>query len=94
MKRMPWRASSGRQFFAPADVLFPHHAPDALLGRAQRFGGRQAVEAGRVDAAFDLLFQAGHAHLEELVEIGTGDAEKLEPFQHGIGGSRASSSTR
>ena len=74
-----------RQFLAPADILLLHHAPDALMGRAQCFGRGQAVVGGGVDPAFDLLFQAGHAHLEELVQVGTGDAEKLEPFEHGIG---------
>ncbi len=75
-----------RQLFAPADVLIPHHAPDAFLHGAQRFGGRQSVDAPADRAAFDLLFEAGHAHLEELVQVGAGDAKKLEPFQQRIAG--------
>ena len=29
-------------------------------------------------------FTCGHADSEEFVQIGTGDAEKLDPFQQGI----------
>jgi hypothetical protein len=54
------------KFFAPAKVLLTHHAPDALLGGAQSLGGRPAVGAARVDLAFDLLFEAGHAHLGRI----------------------------
>ena len=83
---MPLRSSSGRQLFAPAGILVMDHPPDAFLHGAQRFGGRQPVVAAAGDAAFNLLFEAGHAHLEELVEIGAGDAKELEPFQQGSGG--------
>jgi hypothetical protein len=33
--------------------------------------------------AFDLLLDAGHPYLEELVKIRTGDAEELQLFQEG-----------
>ena len=53
---------------------------------AQGLRRRQAVQAARGHPAFDLLLQPGHAHLEELVQIGAGDAEELEAFQERIAG--------
>ena len=44
--------------------------------------------------AFDLLLEAGDAHLEELVQVRADDAEELHPFQQRVAGSSASSSTR
>jgi hypothetical protein len=32
------------------------------------------------------LFEGGDADLEELVEVGADDREKLQPFQQGLGG--------
>ena len=76
----------GRQFAPPADILVAHHPPDASLDGAQSVGGRQAIQAGGGDAAFDLLLEAGDAHLEKFVQVGSGDAKKLETFQERIAG--------
>ena len=45
---------------------------------------RQAVGAGLGVAVFDPLQQAGHADLEELIQIAGGDGQELDPLQHGI----------
>src|SRR5882672_7011175 len=59
------------------------HAAD---NGAQRLRGRQSVEAALGLAAFDLLLQSRHAHLEEFVEVGTDDGEEFEPFEQGVRG--------
>ena len=75
-----------RQLFPPTAVLVVDHAADAFLDGAQSLGGSQAVDVPADDTALDLLFEAGDAHLEELVEIGAGDAEELEAFQERVAG--------
>lgn len=70
----------------PAGVLLLDHAADSFLDGAKGFGGSQAVDAAFDDFAFDLLFDAGHADLEEFVEVGAGNAEEFEPFEEGCFG--------
>ena len=47
---------------------------------------RQAIRRLGTAARLDLLLQAGHANLEELVEVGVSDAEELEAFEEGNAG--------
>jgi len=74
------------KLFAPAAILVVDHFLHTLPDGSERLGRRHAVNPALTDLAFDLLFDAGYAHLEELVEIGMGDAEKLEPFEQRVGG--------
>ena len=71
----------GQEMVAPAAVLLLddrcHHEMDA----AELFAGAEAVEAGVDDAGIHLLDEAGHADLEELVQVGADDGEELEPLQ-------------
>ena len=46
--------------------------------------GLTAVDAGILNAVFDLLQETGHAHHEELVEIGAEDGEKLHALEQRI----------
>ena len=60
------------------------HAPHALGDGAERLGGGQAVHAALDHLALDLLLEAGHAHLEELVQVRADDAEELHPLQQRV----------
>jgi hypothetical protein len=73
-KAIALRLQGGRQLFTPAKMLHPHQTPDALMHPAQLFRRRQAVKLANQHPGFDLLLQPHHAHLEQLIEIGTGDA--------------------
>src|SRR5262249_41092392 len=50
------------------------------LNLIKRFGRAQAVRSNVARLAFDLLFDAGDADLEKLVEIRTEDRKKLDPL--------------
>ena len=82
---MPCLASAGGNSSRQQAYCSAHHPPHALVIACKRLRRRQPVHAALDHAAFDLLLQAGDAHLEKLVEIGTDDAEELQPFQQGIG---------
>lgn len=72
---------AGGQLLAPAGVLVIDHAADALLNRAQSFGGGKPIGAGTEDAGFDLLLESGDADFKEFVEVGTGDAKEFEALE-------------
>jgi len=57
---------------------------DAFDYGAEDFGGGQTVNASLDNVTLDLLFKASYADLEELIEIGTGDAEELNPFKERV----------
>jgi len=48
-----------------------------LTDRRQLFGGGQAIEGKLDHTGGDLLFQASHAHHEELIQIGADDGQKF-----------------
>ncbi len=73
-----------QKLFAPAGVLLIHHVADALVDRQQRFARRQPVEVALDDFAFDLLLDAGDAHLEELIQVRAGDRQEFHPLQERI----------
>ena len=52
----------------------------------KRFGWGQTVDASLPHFGFDLLFDAGHPHLEELVQVRVGNAEELQTLQERICG--------
>ena len=69
---------------APAFKLIIHHPFDAFPDGPQRFSGSAPVHGALHDIAFDLLLDAGNAHLKKLVQVGADDAEKLHPLQQRI----------
>ena len=58
---------------------------DELVGdpayAVELLGGTEVVRTGLNRPVLHLLEQARHPHLEELVEIGRGDAQESQPFQ-------------
>jgi hypothetical protein len=74
------------EFVAPAAAEIGVHLQDALADGAEGFGGGASVDAAFDDVAFDLLFEAGDADFEELVEVGAGDGEELDAFEEWVGG--------
>jgi hypothetical protein len=68
-----------------ARILLPHHHADATRDLVQHEGRRHAVRPGRGGTTFDLLLQARHANLEELIQVRGDDGEKLEPLQKRVG---------
>ncbi len=52
----------------------PHHAANSF----QSLRRTAAIQAGFLDAVFDLLRQARHAHHEELVEVGPEDRKEFD----------------
>jgi hypothetical protein len=55
------------------------------LHAVEGFAGRHAVRADQARGLALLLFQAGDADLEELVEVGTDDAHVAQPLEDGHG---------
>ena len=76
----------GAQFLPPAFVLAFDQLADAADHSAEGLRGGHAVGGAFHHVAFHLLLEAGDAHLEELVQVGTENAEELHPFQQGSGG--------
>jgi hypothetical protein len=64
--------------------VVPHHAADAPANGAKYFGGRQAVHAALNSFALHMLLDARNAYLEEFVEVGSENAEKLHALQQWI----------
>ena len=60
------------------------HAADAADDGLEVFRGTQAIERSLGGVAFHLLFDAGDADLEELIEVRADDAEELQPFEQAI----------
>ena len=61
-----------------------HHAAHPLDDRTESFGRRQTVHRALRQLALDLLLQARHAHLEELIQIRADDAEELHSLQQRV----------
>ena len=64
-------------------VLLVDQGMRALADIAQQVDRREPIGATLVLPQFHDFLQSGHANLEELVEVGTGNAQELEPFQQG-----------
>ena len=62
-------------------VLILDQRQRALVNRRQLFGHAHAVGPAAERAQLQALLQAGDADLEELVEVGAGDAEKADALQ-------------
>jgi hypothetical protein len=77
---------SGDEIFAPAAVSVFDHCADSAVDSAVDFAGGFAIDASFDDLAFDLLFEAGDADFEKLIEIGVSDGEEFDAFEEWIGG--------
>ena len=74
------------QIARPAPVGIPNQGADTLGHHPQALAGREAIRCPTAAFRLDLLLQSGHPNLEELIQIGMGDAEKLDAFEQGDGG--------
>ncbi len=74
----------GTDVLVPAAVLPGDHRAHPLGDLLECGGGREAVRPGELGHMLALLLEAAHAHLEELVEIRTHDAEELQPLEQRI----------
>ena len=61
-----------------------HQARSGTAHGGQLLGGRHAVGGDIHDTGADLLFQAGHAHHEELIQIGADNREEFDAFQQRV----------
>jgi hypothetical protein len=82
----PILRQSGHKLVAPAAELRLDHLAHAAVDGSEALAGREAVHAALDHVALDLLLDAGHAHLEKLVEIRAGDAEELHALKQWRGG--------
>ena len=62
-------------------VLLVDDAAHPVQNLAQQFGRREIVWTGLDRAEFGHLLDPGHANLEELIEVGAGDAQEAQPLQ-------------
>ncbi len=75
----------------PQGILLGHQTMGLVADLAEGLGRRAVVAAGMGGAELDLLLEAGHADLEEFVQIARHDADETQAFEqrHGrIGGLR------
>src|SRR5205085_10294478 len=68
-KAYPAFRERGNELLAPADVVVGDHAADALGDRAKCLHRSESVRPAFRRAGFDLLFDAGDADFEELIEV-------------------------
>ncbi len=64
-------------------VLFRDQPVGGLGDAVEHLLGREIVRAGLHRTRGHLLHQARHADLEELIEVGDGDAQETQPFEQG-----------
>ena len=74
-------AQRGQQLVVPELVLVLDHLQDFLPDRIEGLARAHAVGTGVVRLVLDLLLDAGHAHLEEFVQVGGDDAEEADALQ-------------
>jgi hypothetical protein len=65
------------KLLAPVTVLIIDHPAHTLADGGKRLAGREPVRTRLEGMHLLLLLEAGHAHLEELVQIRTDNAEKF-----------------
>ena len=73
----------GEHILHQAATMLGHHRPDHQREGAELVLRRQAVRGPLTVVRGELLPEAGHPHLEELVEVGVEDAQKLEALEQG-----------
>ena len=77
-------AQLGQQMIVPATVLRGHKAVNLGGQRGQRLFGAQAVVARLAVAVFNALHQPGLADFDILIQIRSGDGQKLHPLQQRV----------
>ena len=77
---MPFLARAGISSLFQKIVLSGDQLVHQSLNGVERFRRRHAVRADVARLAFDLLFDAGDANLEKLVEIVAEDGHELDPL--------------
>jgi len=75
----------GDDFIIPEGVGGVLEIVHASLDSLEDFGRREAIGADIRGATIDLLFDAGDADLEELVEVRGEDREEFDPFEQRLG---------
>ena len=80
-KRIPLGGEARDEGVVQDRVLIADEGPGGLGDASELFAGPEPVGADRGRAQCHLLFQAGHADLEELIEIAAHDAQELEAFE-------------
>ena len=78
---MPCSPRAGRSSLFQKLVLVPDQLQNILPDCVERLARAHAVGAGVVRLVLDLLLEAGHAHLEEFVQVGGHDAEEAHALQ-------------
>ncbi len=74
-----------RNQILPEEIVRPaDQAPNYAANRFQRLRRAAAIQAGLLDAVFDLLRQAGDAHHEELVDVRAEDRQEFHALQQRI----------
>ncbi len=77
----------GGRHLVQEQVLLPgDEGLDPVAHLEELLTGGAAVRRGGPDAGLHLVLEAGHPHLEELVQVLTEDGEELGPLQQGDGG--------
>jgi hypothetical protein len=74
-------AQGGQQFLVPELVLVGDELEHILPDGVEDLPRRHLVGARIVRFVLDLLFDAGHPHLEKFVEVRGHDAEEAHPLQ-------------
>jgi hypothetical protein len=75
----------GKKKVVPAAVLGLHEAVDFSRESGERFIWSEAVVTGFTITVLDALHEAGLTNFDVFIEIGSGDGEKLDPFEQRIG---------
>jgi hypothetical protein len=84
----------GQHLLGQALVVLPLHATHDGRDRVQLIFRGHAIGGAFAETGGELLLEAGHPHLEELVEIGAEDRQELEALERGFRESRPSPRTR
>ena len=72
------RGERRTQIFVPALVLVVDELVSLSRNNVALLDQGEAVRPGFGVAVFDLLYQSGHADLEEFIEVAGGDGKKFQ----------------
>ena len=79
-----FRRECRQQFLAPAIVLRLHEAVNSVRQLFQHFPWPEPIRPRLAIPMLHQLQHAGHAHLDELIQIARGDRQKFHPLQQRI----------
>ena len=75
------RLERGLEILRPAAIGLAHQGPHPVGHHPQTLAGGESVWSPVDALRFDLLLESGHADLEELIQIGMGDPQELDPLE-------------